>query len=62
MVSAGVISVSSTEAVVLLAIDQTVTAPGTAEQFPDGVPYQSRVEVTLQWMPDGWKLADFKVI
>ncbi|PZU02618.1 MAG: hypothetical protein DI630_07650 [Gordonia sp. (in: high G+C Gram-positive bacteria)] len=62
VVSAGVISVSSTEAVVLLAIDQTVTAPGTAEQFPDGVPYQSRVEVTLQWMPDGWKLADFKVI
>ncbi|WP_051721842.1 MULTISPECIES: hypothetical protein [Actinomycetes] len=62
VVSAGVVSVSSTEAVVLLAIDQTVTAPGTAEQFPDGVPYQSRVEVTLQWMPDGWKLADFKVI
>lgn len=62
VVSAGVVSASSTEAVVLLAIDQTVMAPGTAEQFPDGVPYQSRVEVTLQWMPDGWKLADFKVI
>ena len=62
VVSAAAISVSSTKAVVLLAIDQTVTAPSTAGQFPNGVPYQSRVEVTLQWMPDGWKLDDFKVI
>lgn len=53
---------STTEAVVRLTIDQTVMGAGDRwAGSPDRVPYQSRVEVILQWMPDGWKL-DFKVI
>jgi Mce-associated membrane protein len=62
VVSAGVISISSTEARVLLAIDQKVTAPETSAQFPDGIPYQSRVEVTLALGDGPPKLSDFKVI
>jgi Mce-associated membrane protein len=62
VVSAGVVSLSSTKAVVLLAINQTVTAPETSGQFPEGVPYQSRVEVTLVRVGDDWKLDDLKVI
>jgi Mce-associated membrane protein len=62
VVSAGVVSLSSTKAVVLLAINQNVTSPDTNGQLPEGIPYQSRVEVTLVRVGDDWKLDDLVVI
>lgn len=58
----GVQSISSTEAVVLVALDQTITSPQTSGELPDGIPYQSRVKVTLQREGDRWLLSDFSVI
>jgi Mce-associated membrane protein len=60
--AAGIESISSTEAVVLVALDQTVTSPQTNADLPEGIPYQSRVEVTLEWTGDGWKLSGLSVI
>lgn len=58
----GIQSISSTEAVVLVALDQTITSPQTNGELPDGIPYQSRVKVTLQRDGDRWLLSDFSVI
>lgn len=59
---AGIQSISSTEAVVLIALDQIIKSPQTDGELPDGIPYQSRVRATLQRDGDGWKLSDFGVI
>lgn len=59
---AGIQSISSTEAVVLVALDQTITSPQTNGELPGGIPYQSRVKVTLARDGDGWKLSDLNVI
>ncbi|WP_207841245.1 hypothetical protein [Williamsia soli] len=59
---AGVVSISSTEAVLIVALDQTITSPQTARELPDGIPYQSRVKVTLTRDGNRWLIADFEVI
>ncbi|MBA4025963.1 MAG: hypothetical protein C0482_26750 [Gordonia sp.] len=59
---AGVVSISSTEAVLIVALDQTITSPQTARDLPDGIPYQSRVKITLTRDGDRWVIADFEVI
>jgi Mce-associated membrane protein len=59
---AGVVSISSTEAVLIVALDQTITSPQTARELPGGIPYQSRVKITLTREGDRWLISDFEVI
>ena len=55
-------SISSTNAVVLVAMDQTVKSPQTDAELPEGIPYQSMVKVTLERVDGKWLISDFKVV
>ncbi|MFT4126507.1 MAG: hypothetical protein QM662_09775 [Gordonia sp. (in: high G+C Gram-positive bacteria)] len=59
---AGIESLEPGRAVVLVALDQRVTSPQIAEQVPDGVPYQSRVRVTLVHRDGRWQLDDLATV
>lgn len=59
---AGVESVSGDKAVVLVTLDQTVTSPKINERVPQGIPYQSRVRITLSHVGDRWLLNDLATI
>ncbi|AZG43574.1 hypothetical protein [Gordonia insulae] len=59
---AGLQSISDGKAVVLVALDQTVTSPQVSAEVPDGIPYQSRVKVTLDRRDGRWLLADFDTV
>lgn len=59
---AGLISLSDTTAVVLVAIDQNVKTPLVPAVGPDGMDYQSRVKITLTRDGDDWKLSDLSVV
>ncbi|QKT07675.1 hypothetical protein HUN08_11100 [Gordonia sp. X0973] len=58
----GIIELSGKRAVVLVALDQTITSPAIAEQFPDGHLYQSRVRATLVRDGNRWLLDGFDVV
>lgn len=47
---------------VLVTLDQTVTAPDVNAEMPDGIPYQSRVKVTLDRRNGRWLLADLDTV
>ncbi|MYR05111.1 hypothetical protein GTV32_01620 [Gordonia sp. SID5947] len=59
---AGLQSISDREAVVLVTLDQTVTSPEVSAEVPEGIPYQSRVKVTLERRDGRWLLADLDTI
>ncbi len=59
---AGVESLSDGTAVVLVTLDQTVTSPEVSSQVPEGIPYQSRVKVTLERRDGRWLLADLDTV
>ncbi|NLG47533.1 hypothetical protein [Gordonia sp. (in: high G+C Gram-positive bacteria)] len=59
---AGLVSLSDTTAVVLVAIDQNVKTPLVPAVGPDGMDYQSRVKITLTRDGDDWKLSDLSVV
>ncbi len=59
---AGIMSLADGKAVVLVTLDQTLKSPQTAQQFPDGFPYQSRVRVTLVKQDGRWLMDDFAVL
>lgn len=59
---AGLIALSADRAEVLVALDQTITAPTIAAELPEGHLYQSRVKVTLVRDGDRWLLDDFRVV
>lgn len=60
--NAGLMSVDGDKAVVLVTLDQTLRSPDTAQQFPEGVGYQTRVRVTLEEQNGRWLLSDFEVV
>ncbi|MBM7367010.1 hypothetical protein [Gordonia hydrophobica] len=60
--SAGLISISDSTAVVLVAVDQTVTTPLVPSAEPDGMKYQSRLQITLVRDGDEWKMSDLSVV
>ncbi|MEO9327492.1 hypothetical protein [Gordonia aurantiaca] len=60
--NAGLTSIDGDQAVVLVTLDQTLRSPDTAQQFPDGVPYQTRVKVTLVEQDGRWLLGDFEIV
>ncbi|MFT4199470.1 hypothetical protein [Gordonia sp. (in: high G+C Gram-positive bacteria)] len=60
--SAGVIKLTADKAEVLVALDQTITAPEIAAVMPDGHLYQSRVKVTLVRDGGRWLVDDFAVL
>lgn len=59
---AGVQSISDSTATVLVTLDQTVTSPEVKDQVPQGIPYQSRVKVTLQRVNGTWMLSDLDTV
>lgn len=59
---AGVESMTADRAVVLVALDQTVKSSEIAAQVPDGIPYQSRVEITLTKRNGEWLLDDLATV
>lgn len=59
---AGIESISPTRAVVLATLDQTVTSPQLTADVPAGVPYQSRVRITLVRQDGHWRIDDFAVV
>ncbi|MGV9710319.1 hypothetical protein ACWDTI_06610 [Gordonia sp. NPDC003424] len=59
---AGLQSISDSSATVLVALDQTVTSPDVNAQVPEGIPYQSRVKVTLQRENGRWLLSDIDTV
>ena len=59
---AGIQSLSDTKAVVLVTLDQTVTSSEVSAQVPDGIPYQSRVKVTLVRQDGKWLLDDLTTV
>ena len=59
---AGIESMTADRAVVLVALDQTVKSSEIAAQVPDGIPYQSRVEVTLAKRNGTWLLDDLATV
>ncbi len=59
---AGIESVTADRAVVLVALDQTVKSSEIAAQVPDGIPYQSRVEITLAKRNGTWLLDDLATV
>lgn len=60
--NAGIMSLDDEKAVVLVTLDQTVKSPQTAQEFPDGFPYQTRVKVTLVQQDGRWLMDDFAVL
>lgn len=59
---AGVQSISDDQAVVLVALDQTITSPQVTSQVPEGIPYQSRVKITLVHRDGRWQLDDLAAV
>ncbi|MFW0787785.1 hypothetical protein AAFP35_25085 [Gordonia sp. CPCC 206044] len=59
---AGLQSISDSKAVVLVTLDQTVRSPDVSAQVPQGIPYQSRVKVTLVRQDGRWLLSDFDTV
>ncbi|MFW0792771.1 hypothetical protein AAFP30_03060 [Gordonia sp. CPCC 205515] len=59
---AGLQSISDSTATVLVTLDQTVTSPDVKAQVPEGIPYQSRVKVTLQRVDGKWLLSDLDTV
>ncbi|MGC4932793.1 hypothetical protein ACLQ3C_03830 [Gordonia sp. DT30] len=59
---AGIESMSDANAKVLISLDQTITSTEVANQVPQGIPYQSRVLVTLTKQNGRWLLAKLDVI
>lgn len=59
---AGIESMTANEAVVLVTLDQTLTAPDLAEEAPEGIPYQSRAKVTLVLEDGRWLLSGFSMV
>lgn len=59
---AGLQSISDGKAVVLVTLDQTVTSPRVSAEVPEGIPYQSRVKVTLERRDGRWLLADLDTV
>ena len=59
---AGIESMTADRAVVLVALDQTVKSTEIAAQVPDGIPYQSRVEITLAKRNGTWLLDDLATV
>ncbi|MDH3046123.1 hypothetical protein [Gordonia alkanivorans] len=60
--NAGIMSLDDEKAVVLVTLDQAVKSPQTAQEFPDGFPYQTRVKVTLVQQDGRWLMDDFAVL
>ncbi|MDS1115618.1 hypothetical protein RD149_17850 [Gordonia westfalica] len=60
--NAGIMSLDDGKAVVLVTLDQTIKSPQTAQEFPEGFPYQSRVQVTLVQKDGRWLMDDFAVL
>ncbi|MDH3011930.1 hypothetical protein [Gordonia alkanivorans] len=60
--NAGIMSLDDGRAVVLVTLDQTVKSPQTAQEFPEGFPYQTRVKVTLVQQNGRWLMDDFAVL
>lgn len=60
--SAGIVSISDTEAVVLVALDMTVTSPEATALGQGNGPSQSRVEMTLTRDSDRWVVSDLDVV
>ncbi|WP_440713874.1 hypothetical protein [Gordonia sp. FQ] len=60
-VNAGLTSLTSDQAVVLVALDQKVTSP-EVQSGKDGIPYQTRVLLTLKRDGDRWLIADLETI
>ena len=60
--AAGVVSISPTEAVVLVALDMTVTSPQAAALGQGPTPSQSRVELTLVRDGDRWLVSGLDVV
>ncbi|WP_253193999.1 hypothetical protein [Gordonia sp. i37] len=58
----GIESMSADNAVVLVSLDQTITSPELTSEVPQGIPYQSRVLVTLTKQDGRWMLAGFTVV
>ncbi|GAC69424.1 hypothetical protein [Gordonia soli] len=59
---AGVQSLADGKAVVLVTLDQTVTSPEVEKEQPEGIPYQSRIKVTLVDRDGRWQLDDFATV
>ncbi|WAC55964.1 hypothetical protein [Gordonia sp. SL306] len=59
---AGLQSISHGKAVVLVTLDQTVTSPQVSAEVPEGIPYQSRVKVTLERRDGRWLLSDLDTV
>lgn len=60
--NAGIMSLDDGKAVVLVTLDQTIKSPQTAQEFPEGFPYQTRVKVTLVQQDGRWLMDDFAVL
>ncbi|RPA62153.1 hypothetical protein EF294_08960 [Gordonia oryzae] len=58
----GIESMSADNAVVLVSLDQAITSPELTSEVPQGIPYQSRVLVTLTKQDRRWMLAGFTVV
>lgn len=61
-VDAGLTSISDDRAVVLVAVDHTLSSPELPSAGADGVTYQRRVQVTLTRDGDRWLVSDFITI
>lgn len=59
---AGIQSIGDGTAVVLVTLDQTVTSPQVAEEMPEGIPYQSRVKITLVEREGKWLLDNLETV
>lgn len=60
--AAGLITIDDSTAKVLVAVDQHVNTPLAPAVGPEGIDYQSRVEITLKRDGDQWKLSDLSVL
>lgn len=60
--AAGLVSISDSKAVVLVAVDQTVKTPMVPSAAPEGMQYQSRLQLTLVRDSDDWKLSYLSVV
>ncbi|GAB19257.1 hypothetical protein GOEFS_077_00490 [Gordonia effusa NBRC 100432] len=59
---AGLESLSATKAVVLVTLDQVVKVPDLQSAEPNGIPYQSRVKITLKRDGDRWLISDLETV
>ena len=61
-VAAGLQSISETQAVVLVALDQKVTSPDLPVAGEDGIDYRTRVLISLQRDGDRWLVSDLEMV